>query len=175
MQPWRALLGEGVEQYIGLDPILEGMVDVVAAGENIPFADRYFDVVICTQVLTYANDPAQLVSELHRVLRPDGTLILSTTAMYPEFHDEHWRFLPGGLRILLSDFSQVEIVPEGYSIHGIVRLMNVALSLVSDNYYVQKALSLTLIPLLNRIAPTLDHFSHGSTRYTTNYSVRAIK
>ena len=175
VQPWRPLLGERIEQYVGLDPILEGMVDVVAVGENIPFEDGGFDLVICTQMLTYASNPMQLVSELYRVLRPGGTLLLSTTAMHPKFHDERWRFLPGGLRILLSDFSKVEIVPEGYSIVSFARFINVALALVSDNYYVQRALSLTLIPLINRIAPMLDRFSGGSTHYTSHYSVRAIR
>jgi SAM-dependent methyltransferase len=175
VQPWRPLLGERVERYVGLDPVLEGLVDVVASGECIPFADGSFDLVICTQALTYAADPARMVDEMHRVLVPSGVLLLSTTAMCPEFHDERWRFLPGGLKILLAEFSRVEIVPEGHSIAGVIRLINVGLSIASDKHRVQQALGRTLNPLLNRIAPTLDRFSRGSTRYTTNYSVRAVK
>jgi ubiquinone/menaquinone biosynthesis C-methylase UbiE len=48
---------------------------VRAAAESLPFADASFDVVICRLALPY-TDNAQCLSELARVLRPGGALLL---------------------------------------------------------------------------------------------------
>ncbi len=44
--------------------------------EHLPFADRSFDTVVCTYALCSVRDDAGAISEMHRVLRPGGRLIL---------------------------------------------------------------------------------------------------
>jgi SAM-dependent methyltransferase len=46
--------------------------------ERIPHADESFDVVVCLDVLEHVSDEGTAVEELFRVLRPRGTLILTT-------------------------------------------------------------------------------------------------
>jgi SAM-dependent methyltransferase len=46
--------------------------------EALPFADASFDVVLCAQVIEHLLDPGAGLEELARVLRPGGTLILTT-------------------------------------------------------------------------------------------------
>jgi SAM-dependent methyltransferase len=46
--------------------------------ERLPLADAEFDLVVSVQVIEHLLDPAAGVRELHRVLRPGGTLLLST-------------------------------------------------------------------------------------------------
>jgi len=46
--------------------------------EAIPFADGEFDLVLCSQVIEHVLDPDGGLAELHRVLRPGGTLVVST-------------------------------------------------------------------------------------------------
>jgi ubiquinone/menaquinone biosynthesis C-methylase UbiE len=46
--------------------------------ESIPFADAEFDLVLCSQVIEHVLDADAAVRELARVLRPGGTLIIST-------------------------------------------------------------------------------------------------
>ncbi len=46
--------------------------------ERLPLADADFDLVVSIQVLEHLLDPAAGVRELARVLRPGGTLLLST-------------------------------------------------------------------------------------------------
>jgi ubiquinone/menaquinone biosynthesis C-methylase UbiE len=44
--------------------------------QDLPFADRSFDSVVCTYALCSVPDEAQAISEMKRVLRPGGRLIL---------------------------------------------------------------------------------------------------
>jgi len=44
--------------------------------DDLPFADRSFDTVVCTYALCSVRDDGGAISEMHRVLRPGGRLIL---------------------------------------------------------------------------------------------------
>jgi SAM-dependent methyltransferase len=46
----------------------------------LPFADSSFDLVLCTETLEHVRDVQLLLSEARRVLRPGGTLALTTPA-----------------------------------------------------------------------------------------------
>lgn len=48
---------------------------VSGSGENLPFQDNYFDV-IHTNAIEHFNDPKKSISEMIRVLKPGGKLIL---------------------------------------------------------------------------------------------------
>jgi ubiquinone/menaquinone biosynthesis C-methylase UbiE len=52
---------------------------VAADLSNLPFAERVFDGVTCGYVLEHLPDPAAGLSELARVLRPGGRMLLLTT------------------------------------------------------------------------------------------------
>jgi SAM-dependent methyltransferase len=53
-------------------------VDLVAGiGEQLPFVDKTFDVVICGNVLDHVDQPGLTLAEIHRVLRPDGRVMIS--------------------------------------------------------------------------------------------------
>ena len=46
----------------------------------LPFADETFDVAVCVDVIEHLIfDPLFLVQQIHRVLKPGGTMILSTS------------------------------------------------------------------------------------------------
>lgn len=49
-----------------------------ADGTRLPFGSGSFDALLCSEVIEHVLDPPALVSEFARVLRPGGTLILST-------------------------------------------------------------------------------------------------
>lgn len=51
---------------------------------RLPFAESSFDVVICSEVLEHIEDSRSAVSELVRVLKPGGGLIVTVPRFWPE-------------------------------------------------------------------------------------------
>jgi ubiquinone/menaquinone biosynthesis C-methylase UbiE len=51
---------------------------------RLPFPDNTFDLVICIEVLRYLHraDNRQALREMHRVLKPDGVMFLTTVNKY---------------------------------------------------------------------------------------------
>jgi len=175
IQPHRPLVEDRIGRYVAIDPQLTGLVDAVAVGEQLPLPDNTFDLVFCTQVLGYATDPSRVIAEIHRVLKPGGVLFLSVSAFFPAHHDEHWRFLPQGLQLLLDRFPDVEIAPEGYSVSGLFRTINACLNIFIRIRLLRALVGVSLIPLMNLAGLWCDRFSFGNTQFTTNYSVFARK
>lgn len=60
-----------VRNYVTVDLGAPG-VDVQCDITALTFADASFDLIICSHVLEHVPDDHKAISELHRVLRPDG-------------------------------------------------------------------------------------------------------
>jgi SAM-dependent methyltransferase len=175
LQPYRSLLGDRIRFYVAIDPVLEGMLDIGAVGEYLPFSDGNFDLAICTQVLNYTADPARVIAEIYRVLKPGSFLYLSVPAIFPRYHDQRWRFMPDGLSVLLSSFSDVEIVPEAYSIAGLFRSINLFFDTFIQGKLARRLMKPLIFPAANLAGLIFDQLSHGKSQFTTNYSCRATK
>lgn len=179
LQPYRSLLADRLGTYTAIDLTFEGLLNVVAVGEALPFRDEVFDLVVCTQVLNYSADPFRMIAEIHRVLRPGAALFLSVPGIFPRYADQRWRFMPAGLEVLLSSFSSRKIEPEGCSIAGLFRLFNLFVDTVFLDSFKRRWLAPRLIaslvfPVMNVAGLTLDVLS-GNTQFTTNYSCLALK
>ena len=59
--------------------------------DNIPRDDASYDAVLLTQVLEHVPDPAEVMIEIHRILKEDGQLFLSVPLNAP-LHGEPWHF-----------------------------------------------------------------------------------
>jgi SAM-dependent methyltransferase len=97
---------------VDLDP--KRMPDTVGDIHSLPFHDNEYGTIVCTEVLEHCHTPQKAISELHRVLKPNGKLLLTTRFVYP-LHDvphDYFRFTKYGLSHLFKDWSSVEIVPE---------------------------------------------------------------
>lgn len=176
-QPYRPLLQSRAKQYVALDILATELVDVVARGQQLPFAPNTFDVVIATGVFEYFPEPLVASREIHSVLKPGGLLIMSVGAVSPRFvSEEHWRYLRAGLEWTLSPFSQVEIVPETFTLGGLCRVVNAGLNICAKYEWVRQTFRLTLFPLINLVGLALEGLKLSTNdQLAGNYSALARK
>lgn len=114
-KPYEQIFRPYVSEYLGIEN--EGTFsataasldargpDLTYAGDRLPFEDRSFDTVLNVQVLEHTPRPAALVNEMARVLKDDGTLILSAPfqfRLHEQPHD-YFRYTPHGLSVLFAD------------------------------------------------------------------------
>jgi SAM-dependent methyltransferase len=122
-QPYRALLTRA-SSYRGLD-IAESDErfgyarddTLYVSGYPWPVPDRSVDLALCTEVLEHVLDPAELLNEVRRCLRPGGRLLMTVpfAARWHFVPFDYWRFTPSGISHLLrnADFSDVRIYSRG--------------------------------------------------------------
>jgi SAM-dependent methyltransferase len=90
---------------VGYSPHDIGGVDVLAPADDLPFDDGEFDCVLCTEVLEHCRDPARVMAELGRVLRPGGALFLTTPFLVGlhEMPHDYYRYTPSAVLALAED------------------------------------------------------------------------
>ena len=77
-------------------------VDLFDAEKDVfPYADSSFDTVLCCELLEHLTaDPMHMMSEIHRILKPGGALLLTTPnvashrAIHAILHGYHPSFFP---------------------------------------------------------------------------------
>ena len=119
---YEPIFEDQVERYVGLDlthgPYL-GMSrpDIYGRCEALPIRDGVVDTALAISVMNYLPEPARMVGEAWRVLRPGGILLAEFTQMRPHdpaLHD-YFRYTPEGAGWLLerAGFQVVESHPIG--------------------------------------------------------------
>jgi SAM-dependent methyltransferase len=176
-QPYRPLLENRIQQYFALDVSSTPFVDAIGTGEQLPFKANTFDLVLATAVFECFPEPKLAAAEIHRTLKPGGYLLMSVAAVCPRaMDDEHWRFLPAGLKFILAPFSRIEIVPEVSSLGGIVRLNAASLSIFAKYGFIRQILHHTVVPVLNLIGLVLEGSGiSDNDQVAGNYSALAQK
>ena len=70
-------------EYFGLDINVDKACTKRARQHDLtqfpyPFEDKFFDLIICSEVLEHMIDPESILKEMHRLLKDDGKIFLST-------------------------------------------------------------------------------------------------
>ena len=102
-------------ELVGTDAYASPHTVLVADGHRLPFDDGVFDGVWVQAVLEHVLEPATVVAELHRVLRPEG-LVYAETPFMQQVHERAYdfsRFTQSGHRWLFRRFSEVSAGPVG--------------------------------------------------------------
>src|SRR2546428_629696 len=125
LKPYAPLFDGRCVSYVGVDVGLPSSADVLSAGQQLPFHDASFDVVLCTQVLEHDPHPDRTVREAHRVLASEGTLILSTHGVwFKHGKADYWRWTDDGLRKILQPFHIVDIHNCGGQYAALFQILN---------------------------------------------------
>lgn len=72
-------------------------------GIHIPFDDNCFDLIFSKQVFEHVRYPTELLKEIHRVLKPNGYFIGSTSYLESYHSYSFWNYTPYGFRVLLEE------------------------------------------------------------------------
>jgi len=82
----------------------------IQAGLNLK--DNYFNSLICLEVFEYLNELEQPLSEIHRLLKPNGHALITIPFLY-HAHQDNIRYTKEFIEPKLKNFSSVEIIKIG--------------------------------------------------------------
>ncbi len=155
--------------------------------DAIPLATGRIDAVINIQVLEHVPNPADVLRELHRVLKPGGRLFLTAPQGWGEHQQPHdyFRFTAYALRSLLTEagFRTVGIEPQG----GYFDYLGHRLSYVPKVLFQERRgwvrallfpLELASLFLFCFLSPMLCHALDGldgRREFTLGYRCKAVK
>ena len=90
-QPLRRVIEASGAHYLGLDVSQNrrGTVDIVASLGSVPREDASVDTIVCTEVLEHVSDTAAAFSEMARLVRGGGVILLTTPFSYPLHEEPH--------------------------------------------------------------------------------------
>ncbi len=110
--PGKRYIKQDIQEY---DPPCIDILCDICDMKLIP--DNRIGLVLNFESLEHVTYPQRAIDEIHRVLRPNGLLIL-TTVMHFKIHrapKDYWRFTPDGIEFLLSRFKILDCTLEGDS------------------------------------------------------------
>lgn len=113
-QPYRKLF-QHVDRYISIDLSPGSEINVRGTALALPFLDSAFHTVLCSEVLEHVPEPSKLLTEVERVLKPGGFLMLTTPQTWGLHFEplDFYRYTKHGLRYLAekSKLKVVKVIP----------------------------------------------------------------
>jgi SAM-dependent methyltransferase len=111
--------------------------DYVCDLHDIPVEDGRFDFIVFTQVMEHLPEPALVLRELHRVLKPGGKMLYSGPLFYEEHEQpyDYMRYTQFGVRYVFSaagftidrlDWLEGYFGTVGYQLQGMARHLPLA-------------------------------------------------
>ncbi len=160
-------VGDAAWNYARLDAI----ADLLA----LPFSDGTFDATLNVVTLEHVKEPARVIEELYRVLRPGGRLLIIVPHEWEQHQTPHdyFRYTRYGMQYLLerAGFGSIVIQPVG----GYFRLMSRRL-LNALQFFPAWAMLLVafVVAPLALVAPLFDGLDR-ERNFTLGFVCRATK
>lgn len=158
---WRPFLRARASDYLAVDrgaghPDLDLCCDLEG---RIPLPDGSIDTIFCCSVLEHTHDPAAILREFRRILRPGGHVVLSVPFLY-YLHDpprDYWRFSRYCVANM-AESAELDVI-ECTTCGGLFHLAFHAVSMISTSILWQiqaPSLASGTAWLLSKAAGTLD-------------------
>lgn len=164
-KPYRDLFK--VTEYVGLDIDTQtsreyGAADVYYPGGKFPFGSSSFDSAFSSQVLEHVFEPIDFLTEIHRVLKPGGHLLLTVPFCWEEHEApfDYGRYSSFGLKYLLEKHG-FQVVHQEKNVAGLAAICQLFLGYffstgINKNKYINLVIKLLLCPIPNCIAIAFD-------------------
>lgn len=121
--PYRPVLEPMVGKYLGVDLEMNLQAEHhIGFDSKTTLPENYADIVLSNQVLEHVDSPEGYLQEALRILKPGGTLILTTHGywFYHPTPNDYWRWTSAGLRKIVEK--------EGFQITSFFGIMGLAAS-----------------------------------------------
>ena len=142
------------QEYVGLEiettiNRVKKQADYFYDGKKFPFENGGFDSVVTNQVLEHVFNPDEFLSEINRVLKKDGKLLLTVPFVWDEHEQpyDYARYSSFGLKSLLEKHG-FELIKHHKSVNdfgAVIQLMNAYLYKIT--YRIPLVRQLTTITL----------------------------
>jgi SAM-dependent methyltransferase len=108
---WLGGAGLQLPGFVNVDLVPAKGVDLLATASRLPFQDDCGDSIACLALLEHVPDPAQVVSEIHRVLKTGGEVQVVVPFCHPyhAYPADYTRFSREGLEKLFTGYQDVRI------------------------------------------------------------------
>jgi SAM-dependent methyltransferase len=92
--------------YLGVDIRAGRGVDLLASVEELPYASGSIGTILAISTLEHVPRFWRAFDEMHRVLRPDGALLVACPFYFHRHAhpNDYWRFTPEALEMLLAPY-----------------------------------------------------------------------
>lgn len=135
-------LGSGTDNIIMKNNIINFDIfphpntDISGDGHYLPFLSDSFEGVWVCAVLEHLENPFQVASEIYRVLKPGGFVLVGAPFMYHLHGSPHdyFRYTDNGLRSVFKSFKEIECGPTHTLPTGtIIEMLSQYFSLFTNN------------------------------------------
>lgn len=99
--PYKPVIEPHVGKYLGVDLEMNPKADHhIDFDSKTTLPDNYADIVLSNQVLEHVDSPEGYLQEAWRLLKPGGSIILTTHGywLYHPTPNDYWRWTGAGLR-----------------------------------------------------------------------------
>jgi SAM-dependent methyltransferase len=121
--PYRPVIEPKVGKYLGVDLEMNTKAEYhIDFDSKTTLPDNYADIVLSNQVLEHVDTPSGYLHEAYRILKPGGTIILTTHGywFYHPTPNDYWRWTSAGLKKTVE--------AEGFEIKSFYGIMGLAAS-----------------------------------------------
>jgi ubiquinone/menaquinone biosynthesis C-methylase UbiE len=191
--PYYPIFSDVVQEYVAIDTAdslpkneTRPIRQIIGFAEQLPLENSFADITLSNQVLEHVLDPIKAVSEMYRVLKPNGLCIGSVPHISP-VHLEPYdfrRYTDLGLEKLLKEAGFIDIKIEGnggvYSSVALMIAMDWMLTSRQEGkpqgFSASRALFLSpIVGLMNALALILDMILGNKNRTPANLCWIATK
>ncbi len=129
IKPYQQLFS--TEEYVGVE--IESEIKdpgvVYYDGKTLPFENDTFDSILCSQVFEHIPNLDEIITEIHRILKPGGYVLLTAPFVYPEHLKpfDFRRFTQNGIQMFMEShgFSILKCHKSGNFSEAIAQMQNV--------------------------------------------------
>ncbi len=95
------------QEYVGADMRAGPGVDVLLDLHDIELPPETAGSILCLDTLEHVEHPRRAMEELHRILKPEGIVVISSVMNFPihDYPHDYWRFTPEAFKSILKPFA----------------------------------------------------------------------